>query len=261
MAHGYGSVHPRTAALLKELGVTDGQITQGYGKASASAGYHLAEGRTAEPPAGHPYSSCVDLDYGLAWEPGFLGRLSMAGIAGFVRDTGSFTDNHHIHCVHPGLRDWDGAVVIHAGPRTQLIDYIYGRSGLVGHALIQGRWAPTPAQRATIEAAYAAWAPHVATRVYAPDGTWVPCYAFFELGAVRCEARPLLEALGATVGWDGQQLVATHEGRTLDLSTARLRLAVDFTRGDVRALAEALGYTVKFVWAPDKTSAEVRLSK
>jgi hypothetical protein len=259
MAHGYSSVHPRTAALLKELGVTDGQITQGYGNASASAGYHLAEGRTAPAPAGHPYSSCVDLDYDLAWQPGFLGRLSMAGIAGFVRDTGSFTDNHHIHAVHPGLLDEDGEVAILSGPRTQLIDYIHGRDGLKGHQALQGRWKPVQAQKDAIAAVYNAWAPHVATRVYNAHGDWIPCYAFFELGTVRCEARPLLEALGATVGWDGQ-MIATHDGKPLDLSNARLRLAVDFTRGDVRGLAEALGYKVKFNWAADKNSAEVRLS-
>ena len=260
MAHGYGSVHPRTAAVLRELGVEDGQITQGWGTAVvASAGYHNPEGRTAKVPGGQAFSSCVDLSYHLA-SRGFLDRLTAAGLAGFVRDAGSFSGNAHIHCIHVGLVDWRGRVTILTGPRTQIIDYTRGLSGLAGHLPITGRWRPTDQQRQQVQNLYEAWAPSVATRVYAPDGKWIPCYAFFELGTVRCEARPLLEWGGATVGWDGHSLTARIDVRPLDLGAARLRVAVEYVRGDVRALAAALGYSVKFAWTDGGQTAEVRLT-
>src|ERR1035437_10737392 len=112
MAGGYDSIHPKMAAALQELGVADGQVTQGYGYAAASAGCHAPEGRTACYPAGHPFSSCADLDYGLAAAE-FVDRLIDAGFCPFVREEGNgWSGASHIHCVYVGARDWRGQVTL-----------------------------------------------------------------------------------------------------------------------------------------------------
>ncbi len=258
MASGYDSIHPRMAAALRELGVKDGQITQGWGYAKASAGYHAPEGRTARGPEGHPFSSCVDLSFRLASRR-FVDRLIAAGFCPFVREHGQgWSGASHLHCVYVGATDWRGQVTLLPGPRMQIIDYLRGRNGLVGHGPMIC-YPPDAGQRAGLAAAYAAWAPSVATRVLAPEGTAIPCYAFLEREAVRCEARAFLEHFGAEVCGMGAGLRARYQGADLDLSGARPKLAGEFTRADVRGLATALRLEVEFAWKDGGTAAEVRV--
>ena len=254
MARGWDSIHPWMASALRELGVTEGQITQGWGYAPASANYHAPEGRTDKYPAGHPYSSCVDLSWSLRSQ-GFKDRMVAAGFCPFFRD---WAGNQHIHAVFVGARDGENKVRLLPGPRTQVVDYTRGRDGLVGHDPLAGELAPTPEQREQVRVRYEAWAPQVGTRVYSPEGAWIPCYAFLERDAVRCEARAFLTWWGVYVTWRNGQMEATYRGQALDLSAAKLRLEGQFTRGEVRALGAALGLGVEFDWAPDG-SATVRV--
>ncbi len=256
MASGFASLHPRQVDTLEELGITSGQVTQGVGNAPASAGYHSPEG---ENPADHKYSSCVDLSYSLADRPLF-DRLVAAAWCPFVRDTGSFATNKHIHCITVGLRDSADRVRILPGPRMQIIDFCAGRDGLVQHGNLPAKWKPSATQRDFMRAAYTAWAPGVATKVYAPEGNQIVCYAFLEGDTIRCEARAFLLYWGALVTWHTDHLEASLGGKVLDLAKCNFRIEGAFTRGDLRPLAEALGLHVKFNWAEDGLSAEVRLS-
>ncbi len=261
MASGFASIHPRMTAALQSLGVKDWQVTQGWGYAKASANYHAPEGRTAAGADGHPFSSCVDLPFKLA-SASFLSRMRAAGFAAFARESGNgWNGDDHIHAVFVGAQDWRGRVTILPGPRMQIIDFCRGRNGLVGHGEIRP-YPPSLEERETIRRLYEAWAPSVPTRVLAPEGGAILCYAFLERDAVRCEARPFLEFFGATVGWDDHACrpTALYKGAPLDLSKARPKLAGEFLRADVRGLAEALGLEVSFRWL-DATSAEVRLSR
>lgn len=258
MPGGFDSIHPRMAAALRELGVKDAQITQGWGYAKASAGYHAPEGRTARGPEGHPFSSCVDLSFGLA-SRSFVDRLMAAGFCPFVREHGKgWSGSSHLHCVYIGARDWQGRVTILPGPRMQIMDFLRGGNGLVNHEPIVS-YPPSHAQRTLLGALYAVWAPSVATRVTDPEGVPISCYAFLEREAVRCEARPFLEHFGAEVCGMGAGLRAWYQGADIDLTGARPKLAGEFTRADVRGLATALRLEVEFAWSENGTSAEVRV--
>lgn len=255
MARGYGSIHPLMAKPLQRLGVEDWQITQGWGSARASAGFHSAEGKVD----GHSYSSCVDLTFGLA-DRGreFYARLVEAGFCPFYRYGGSWAGNEHIHAVFVGI----SPCRILAGPRQQVIDFTRGLNGLVGHAALTGTWAPTADERAQILEQYRAWAPHVATAVLSPEGKALNCYAFYDLNTVRCEAAAALAWWGYKL--DQKTLVARNaKGKTLDLNAIGCRPKLEggqFIRANVRQLHEALGLKVAFEWAADKRSATIRLS-
>src|ERR1035437_662083 len=249
------------AAALAELGVTTDDVLQGEGGGPASAGSHLPESRTA---GGHLFSSCVDIPDSLL-DQGLFDRMVDAGFCLFERIPGQggwpASDALHAHSVYVGARNDAGNVTILPGPRMQIIDWIAGRNGLVGHAPIR-TYSPSADQRATIHAKYAAWAPSYATKVLAPDGNAIPCYAFLEIDAVRCEARPFLEYWGATIkaGTWGATLAAEYKGAQLDLTAAHPAMAGDFTRADVRGLAEALRLGISFDWSADKSSAVVKLA-
>jgi hypothetical protein len=256
MASGYESVHPKTAAALQELGVTDAQIIQGWGYAAASAGYHDPEGQID----GHAFSSCVDLAYELAGQD-FVDRLVDAGMCPFVREQGNgWSGASHIHCVYVGLTDENGQVTILPGPRMQIVDFTQGLNGLVGHAPI-ACYPPSADQQAAIGVAYAAWAPQVATQVLAPEGNAIACYAFLEQEVVRCEAAAFLGYWGATLvaGTSGPSLAAEYKGAELDLSGARCTIEGDFTRADVRGLAAALHLEAEFGWTEGGDAAEVKV--
>lgn len=248
----WNELHPTVQKALASIGVDASEVSQAVGNAAASAGYHHAEGTIA----GHPFSSCLDLRVSAGWTPKFKSRLIAAGGAPFFRgpETGM---TPHCHVVWVGLRDAAGAVTIKPGPRMQIIDFIRGYDGLVGHRPYTGPLAPTAAERERIRQAYEAWAPHVRTKVFRANGEWLPCYAFLEQdkGQVRCEARALLTALGADVHQD-DGLQAVYKGKSLDLSGANLTLEGEFTRGSVRGLAEAVGLSVlKFAWMDAVKSA------
>ena len=161
MASGYISIHPDMAAALQECGLTTDDVIQGYGNAAASAGYHDPEGRAACYPAGHRFSSCVDLPYDQA-SNALVDHLTAAGFCVFVRQDGNgWNGASHMHCVYVGAEGWPAQSIpqdrsqwpqatILAGPRMQIVDFIHGRNGLVGHAPI-AVYVPSADQRAFIQ--------------------------------------------------------------------------------------------------------------
>jgi len=249
MAHGYDLIHPIMEAALRNLGVTPDHITQTVGFAKASAGFHAPEGKIG----GHAYTSCVDLAWSLASKR-FKSLMVEGGFAPFFRHTGGFAKHAHIHAVYIGLTDEHKQCRILAGPRQQIIDATRNLNGLVGHAPIESAYKFTDDELGDLRAAYAAWAPDIATMVVGPKGIQIKCYAFLEQRIVRCEARVLLEALGATVMWSpaDETIHASKDGALLDLAAAELELeGGQFVRGNVRQIAEAAGCKVTFAWQPD----------
>jgi len=258
MARGFDLIHPIMEAALRNLGVTAEKVTQTVGRAAASKGFHKAEGKIQ----GHAYSSCVDLSWSLA-SKAFKSRMVEGGFAPFFRHTGSFAENRHIHAVCIGLTDDLHQCRILPGPRQQIIDATRNLNGLVGHAPIERDYRFTDDELGDLRSAYTAWAPDFATQVLRPDGLRIKCYAFLEQRVVRCEARVLLEALGARVVWSptDQTIHASKDVRLLDLSGAELELeGGQFMRGNVRQLAEACGYAVVFAWNAGGASATVSLT-
>ncbi len=150
----------------------------------------------------------------------------------------------HIHCVTIGLRDDQGRVTILSGPRSQIKDFIAGRNGLVGHAKLKGPWVPTAAQRAELEGNYEAWAPDLATGVWL-GADRIPCYAWLERGAVRCDVRMLVTGLGGKVKWNDNTKTPhafDRQGQEFPLLTGAIE--VGYWRANVREVAEAMGYPV-----------------
>ena len=240
MARGWNSIHPQMAANLKNIGIKEWQITQGYGTAKASAGYHKPEGTIDN----HFYSSCVDLTWSIA-SIELKDRLIEAGFCPFFRE---WTGNYHIHAVFVGAKDGYGKVRILPGPRMQIIDYINGKDGLVGHNMLVGKYAPNAEQRLQIKRQYEAWAPHVNTKVFSSTGSQINCYAFMEPYAskTRCEVRSFYEWWGVKVFWDGSKIACSYKDKLLDTSKAEIKIEGSFARGNIRQLAEALGLTIDF---------------
>ncbi len=243
----WNELHPQVQQVLTSLGVDVSEITQAVGDASASAGYHFAEGYID----GHGYSSCVDLRAADPfWSRDWASRAYAANQVPFFR---TWIDgmSPHIHMVSIGLRDQRGQVCIRPGPRMQIIDFTRGLNGLVGHGPIRPPFTPTVVEMAQMLAAYQAWAPGVRTKVFEEDGRWIPCYAFLDVGKVRCEARALVEGIEPGrfgVAWmDGRMLVRdTRSGDMLEIDAAHPLLEGAFIRADVRGLVEALpGWRLK----------------
>jgi len=249
MPRGFKSVHPLTQQVLEQLGVTDDDVTQGWGDAPASAGYHAAEGFYA----GRRFSSCVDLSWRSDFcNPDWRSRAVAAGLCPFYRD---WTGNQHIHCVHVGLRDTKGRVTILDGPRMQIVDFTRGLDGLVGHNKLTGPLAPTADERAFIRDKYAAWAPSYATAVYV-QGKRLRCYAWLTADAVTVEVRPVLEAMGFTIldvtGVEGL-LLRDPSGERFRIAGGMYR-AGEFMRCPVRELVTMISaqrrYAVDFQQLP-----------
>ena len=254
MARGYSSLHPIQEGILREIGIPSEAVTQGWGYASASAGYHAPEGVSK----GRRFSSCMDLAVEIAESREPFNRLVQAGVCPFLRtpETG-WRGSPHIHCVTVGLRDDQGRVTILPGPRSQIRDFIAGLNGLANHAPLTGPWVPTVQQRLEIRGHYENWAPDLATGVYLGDRR-IPCYAWYEGGVVRCDVRRLAEGLGGRVIWDGARArVFAPDGREVRLTTGRLE--GDYYRANVREVAEAFGYDVRFTALSDGTACRVDL--
>jgi len=258
MASGYGLMHPSMDAALKELGVTDGEILQTVGDAPASAGFHLEEGVIN----GHPFSSCVDLSWDIA-SVGLKSHLVEAGFAPFFRYPSSgWTGSRHIHAIFIGAKDDGGGVDILPGPRQQLIDAYRGLNGLAGHSAYRGGYTFTDDEKTRIKTLYSGWVVDEATRIISPENDTILCYAFFEGDAVRCEVRPFYTYWGVHIdGWQDGKLICTYDGKTLDLTSANPAIAGgQFTRANIRQLAEAIGLKVTFAWGPNQRTATVQLA-
>lgn len=258
MAKGFDTMHPMMESALRAIGIKNSHVTQTYGKAKASAGYHNIEGYFN----GKPFSSCVDLTWRIADEE-MHDKLVYAGYVPFFRD---WDGNQHIHCVYVGAKDGNGNVTILSGPRSQIIDYIHCKDGLKGHKTLTGKYAPTMAQRKQIQEQYAAWAPHYATKVFAPEKYQIVCHTFFEkeAGTVRCDIDLFLKNFGYSLTKDkGVYYIVSNTGTKPSLSlptSVLLTVEGDFNRGNIRQLANAIELGVSFEWAKDKTSCAVSLS-
>ena len=258
-ATGWKSIHPLMQAALSNIGVKGTSITQGWGtNVAASAGFHDPEGEID----GHPYSSCVDLSWSIA-SVELKSLLVEAGFAPFFRYPASgWTGSKHIHSVFIGITDASGSPTILAGPRQQINDAYRGLNGLAGHSTYRGNYTFTDDERTRIRSLYSDWVVDEATRIISPEGNEILSYAFFEGDAVRCEVRPFYTYWGVhIVGWQDGNLICEHDGKTLDLTAAKPAIVGgQFTRANVRQLAEAIGLKVKFAWAADKRTAAVNLS-
>jgi GH25 family lysozyme M1 (1,4-beta-N-acetylmuramidase) len=239
MANGYASLHPVTEELLRLLGVTSAQVEQGWGYVEASAGYHAPVGIKA----GRKFSHCFDL----SWDcnrPELLQHLVGSGVIPFVRN---WAGNRHLHCIHLGLTADDGQPHLLSGPRRQIKAFLENppRDGLAGNGPLTG-FVPSRAQQEELRGEYERWLPDFPTRVVAPGGQQIRCYAWLENDRVTCEVRPFMEWWGCTVSGDAQHVSAQLKGQTLNLSGAGLTFDGRFWRGQVRGLAQALGLTLRY---------------
>ena len=239
---GFASCHPLTVPVLKELGVHNDQVLQGWGDAAASAGTHSQVGTYQ----GTPYGPSVDLDYALASQE-FVARLWEFGFAAFVRDAASgWSGGEHIHMVCLGLVDDAGNKHLPPICKVQCEDITNNPplTGLVGHRPLQGNYVPDADERDSLSAKYTAWWPDHATQVLAPEGYPVPCYPALEQSRVTCEVRPFAENWGATVTGDEHGIGVSLKGTALDLSLVGLHFDGRFWRANVRELAQCLGMDV-----------------
>jgi hypothetical protein len=262
MASGFSSIHPLMAKALQEIGIENDQITQGFGNAEASAGFHRQESFCKDSYGTHAFSSCVDLTWSLV-SADLKSKLVEASFCPFFRNSGSFANNKHIHAVYVGAKDNHDHVTILAGPRSQIIDYTRGLNGLVGHAQLTGEYAPTEDEKKQIYKQYSGWCPHVATKIYSPEGNFIPSYAFYEaeFGMVRCEVPVFYDY------WDVKHTITSNgyhfyqEGKEIKPIGANMRIeGENFLRGNIRQIANCIGLGVDFKWADDKNSCEVKLS-
>jgi len=243
MASGFKSLHPLTEEMLRNLGVKSSQVTQGYGNAAASAGYHAPVGEYH----GRKFSHCFDLTSDLA-TTAFMHRLWEAGVVAFARNHGEngWSGSPHIHAIHIGINADDGKPHLLNGPRLQIVDFLKSppRNGLVGHWPLTGI-VPDHKVQAELRKQYAEWLPDYPTRVLAPGGQQINCYAWMDGETVTCE-------VDAFSNWWGSKVPEDVPGETFDGR---------FRRAPIRQLAAAVGVKVQsFKWGPGKLWAEVQLS-
>lgn len=260
---GFAACHPLSVEVLKATGVTSGSVTQGWGDAKASAGYHKSVGLCG----GKKYSTCFDLAYDLA-TPLLIEQLGMAGIAAFVRN---WPGNQHIHCVQAALLDDNKRPLILDGPRSQLLDWMHSPDaldGLVGHRRLSNSvpiaCCPTPYLQAHLRHIYSAWLPDYPTKVLSPEGQQIVCYAWLGDGTVTADMVKFLTWWGCSVltskgGEPHQFFSAALNGKKIDLSRCNPVFDGRRWRGQVRGMAEALSLGVSFEWATGHYSCKVKL--
>jgi len=237
MASGYKSTHPVMAKNLKNINIPSEKVTQGFGFAKASVGFHSPEGWVDDEYGHHQYSSCVDLSASLGFTAELKSRLVAAGFCPFFRN---WEGNRHIHCVYVGLS------TVLDGPKSQIMDYYNGLDGLVGHRKLTGKLSPSNSEKAIIKAAFNASDGHNTVKVMLNDQE-IHCYAF--MGKVpgtprevtRCELRPFVEYFKADI-LDGKHLL--YKGKTIDFSNCNPQLEGQFTRVDLRSIAHLLDLNI-----------------
>lgn len=248
MANGFCSIHPATEHKLRALGLTSGAVTQGYGSAAASAGFHEAVGTID----GHPWSPCFDLShYDVPFDRASLSRLVDAGFAAFGRNSANgWGGVEHWHCIDVCL----GRLL--PGVETQVHDFCNGRSGLAGHHAFTGPLAPDKSQQQAIREVFLSGKPRVPVTVLDTIGRPIPCYGFIEDDTSRVEVRPMVEHCGGVVT---SPRTFTIGGITTDFEKARPEVSGDFLRADLRGLASSLGLGIEFAMDADGRAATVRL--
>ena len=249
MANRFTSTHPLTEQVLRHLGVKSSQVTQGWGSATASAGYHAPVGVAG----GRKFSHCVDLSAALASRQ-FMLRLEEAGFVPFARTNASWAGNEHIHAIHLGLLADDGHPHLLSGPRAQIVDFLKQppRNGLKGHSRLT-TYPPPVMLQAELRKQYAAWLPDYPVSVLAPGTQQINCYAWLEGGTVTVEVEAFCRWWGKTSSiftW-GPDIIAAGGQWSFDGR---------FYRASVRQLAQKIGLVVdSFEWGPQKRYATVQL--
>lgn len=248
--NGFESIHPLTTHKLQALGLPSDAVTQGYGTATASAGFHESVGEVD----GHGWSPCIDLSpryvpYGRTW----LSHLVDAGLAAFARngDNGWY-GSEHWHCIDVAL----GHLL--EGVETQVHDFCNGRNGLASHGHFYGPLAPDASQQQSIREVYLNADPRLPAKVVSPSGLVIPCYGFAEDDVTRVEVRPLIEFVGGTV------IDLSHYslgGEVTSIASANPAISGDFLRADLRALASSLALGVEFAVDEDGMAATARLTR
>ena len=233
MPGGFESTHPETAKKLEALGLVSAAITQGFGYAAASAGFHEPVGEVE----GHEWSPCVDLspEY-VSYDREWLSRLVDAGIAPFARNSDNgWSGAEHWHCIDVAL----GHLL--PGVEMQVHDFCNGRNGLAGHAAFDGPLAPDATQQQSIREVYLTSDPRTPVKVLDTSGAVIDCYGFIEIDTARIEVRPLIEHVGGVI------LSGTSyklDAKVVDFSAANPAICGEFTRADLRGLAQCLGLWV-----------------
>ena len=243
MASGYKSLHPVTEDLLKVIGIPSKNVTQGYGSATASASFHEEEGY-----AGHnrKYSSCFDLKWPISEEN--RNALIDASVCVFPRN---WPGNKHIHCVHIGLVDKDGKCRIRSGPRTQILDFIAGKNGLVGHDFMRREYGVTSLQATILMKSYKDWIYDKPIPIYllykSNNKGFVACASWLEGSTTTCEIRRLIEALDGRIITSSTKeiIIRTKNGVWVKIKDG-LYLSGEFLRGPVRSVTSALGLDLIF---------------
>lgn len=237
MASGYNSIHPIMAKNLGNIDVPSAKVTQGWGYAEASAGFHSPEGWIKDNYGTHRYSSCVDLSASLGFTSELKSRLISAGFCPFFRN---WSGNKHIHCVYNIFP------TILSGPKTQIVDYFNGKNGLVGHAPMTGELAPTDAERQIVKAAFLGSNGHNTVTVKIDDNI-IDCYAFMEKvqgnsnEITRCELRTFVEYFDGVILSD---TLIKYDGKTLNYTVSNPQLEGDFTRVNLREIANIMSITI-----------------
>jgi hypothetical protein len=253
---GFASVHPSTEKRLRRCGIKDADVTQGVGNYKLSAGTHKAVGVCQ----GRAFGSCVDLRMDCIPDRIRFDRLVAAGFAPFRRD---WAGNRHWHVVDCTTLKKDGGVIAQPRPlvRVQMLDFCDGLSGLVDHAPIEDAWRPDEQQR--IRTRMVIDTETACGVVYVTYGVLpVNCYAYLERGSVRCELRPLVEALGGVVRWEvvdeAGYLRVSHGSKAWHVAltpaqeklwawpTWKARIEGSFVRCALRPVAESLGHVVEW---------------
>ncbi len=254
MAAGYDSVDMITANALRLLGVTDDQIMQGWGSASASAGTHNAVG---ENPQGHTFGLCTDLSHDLLAAPCY-DRLIALGIIPFERVPGAngwpSDAALHVHCVsgigrvnYEGARcDLPGGDDTEAEVERQIEDWLSAppRNGLVSHLPLPDPYRPDAAQQTFVRAQYHAWQPVIPVHVYAPGGAEIPCYASCAQDITRCEVAAFCGFFSVPLAWTNGRLLAQYQSAAVDL-TSIVRIEGQHARAGLTELAGKLGMAIK----------------
>ena len=132
-------------------------------RVAASAGTHDADGKL---PGGEPFSVSVDLSVWkirgvVRWSEAHirwaLYNLADEGFACWYRHTGSFAKNLHIHGLYLPIH-------MKLVSQNQAVDFLNGRTGLVGHAR-EGFWTPPKALDAKLTALFLGANPECRGRV------------------------------------------------------------------------------------------------
>ena len=249
MAHGFKSIHPRTQEKLEALGLGSEAVTQGYGEAKASAGFHESMGEVD----GHGWSPCVDLspEY-VSYNRGWLSRLVNAGIAPFGRNSANgWRGSEHWHCIDVALKH------LLVGVETQVHDFCNGRNGLAGHADFDGPLAPDFSQQQAIRDVYLTSDPRPPVQVLDTRGAEIDCYGFVEESTARIEVRPLIEHVGGIILSPREYRL---DGRTVDFGRARPAVSGELLRANLRGMADCLGLGIAVDETPTGIVARLRRS-